>query len=52
MAITDWPEGEQPRDNKPLSSLLRRWPAWRSQVKRNGRSKKYLMVVEVSYGNY
>jgi hypothetical protein len=24
MAITDWPEGERPRDNTPRSGLLRR----------------------------
>jgi len=24
MAITDWPEGERPRDNMPCNGLLRR----------------------------
>ena len=24
MSITDWPEGERPRDNTPRSGLLRR----------------------------
>jgi hypothetical protein len=51
MAITDWPEGERPRDNTPHGGLLRRRLTWRCQVKRSGRSQRH-MAWEVPNGDY